>query len=131
MAANTIPIFPSTPSLTSAQVATGLVGRTVSGVTGLTLIFTAGSNGARVDTITITAAGTTTAGVIRLWYYIGSGNSLLWQEILVTAVTPSTTLAVWSYEFNPVNWVLPATTYLYGSTHNTETFNIHVRGGNY
>jgi len=131
MAANTIPIFPLTPRITATAISTAVTTRTLTGVGSAVLAYTAGSNGTRVDSITICATATTTVGVIRFWYYIGSGNALLWQEVLVTALTPSTTVAVFMYEFNPSNWILPTGSTLYVSPHNAEAFNIIVRGGDY
>ena len=131
MTANINAIYPKTPNVGVAVLGTGNTNRTVTGVTGLTLLMTAGANGTRVDSITLAATGTTTAGVIRLWYYTGSGNATLWEEDLVSAITPSASVAVFSKEVLPVNWSLPAGSFLYASTHNSEAFAITARGGDY
>ena len=56
-------------------------------------IFTAGTSGSRIDQIDITANGTTSLGVVRLWIYNGT-TYYLYQEVLVDAFTPSTTISV-------------------------------------
>lgn len=131
MAANINAIYPKTPNVGVAVIGTGVTGRTVSGVTGLTLLFTGGTNGSRVDSITIAATAATTVGVIRLWYYVGSGNATLWDEELVTAITPSTTVQAYLKELGPMNWNIPTGSFLYVSTHNSEAFNVIARGGDY
>lgn len=131
MPANVNAIFPVTPNWGVAVLSTGLTTRTVVGITGLTLLLAAGPYGTRVDSITMVATGTTTTGVIRLWKYLGSGNAALISETLVPAVVPSTSQAVWSAEQAPVNFALEAGESLYASTHNSEGFNIHARGGDY
>lgn len=131
MAANVQPIYPKINNWGSAVLATGVTTRTVAGVTGLTLLMTAGAAGTRMDSITMVATGTTTAGVIRLWVYTGSGNALLISETLVAAITPSTVLQSWFSEQLPPNWSLPIGSFLYASSHNSEGFNIHARGGDY
>lgn len=131
MAANINAIYPKTPNWGVAVIGTGLTGRTVVGVAGLTLLMTAGAAGTRLDSITMLATGTTTAGVIRLWEYTGSGNAVLISETLVSAITPSASVAVWSNEQLPPNYTLPAGCFLYASTHNSEAFAVHARGGDY
>ncbi len=131
MTANVQPIYPLTQNWGVAVIGTGLTGRTVSGVTGLTLLLTAGANGTRVDSLTMVATGTTTAGIIRIWKYTGSGNAVLISETLVLAVVPSASIAVWSSEQIPLNWNLKTGETLYASTHNSEAFAVHARGGDY
>lgn len=82
------------------------------------------SAGRRYDKITIAATGTTTAGVVRLFFYNGSAYRL-WKEILVQAVTPSTSVAVWNYTLYET-FVLPSGYKLAASTNNAETFNVSV-----
>ena len=49
---------------------------TTTGTTGLTSLFVAGANGSRVDRIRVKSTGTTTtAGMVRIWIYSGSGNA--------------------------------------------------------
>lgn len=97
----------------------------------LVTIFTGATNGSRVDDIYIVATGTTTAGVVRLFISDGS-NVRLWQEILVSAITPSTTVAVWSYTLLNQALLLESGWSLQAATNNAETFNVIVtRAGDF
>jgi len=83
------------------------------------------TNGDRIEDIEICATGATTAGVVRFYIYDAT-NTRLVKEILVTAVTPSTTQAVWSYKLVDLGWLLKLNWKLKASTHNAETFNVYV-----
>jgi hypothetical protein len=85
----------------------------------------------RVERILIRAAGTTTAGVIRFWYKSTSGGTWrLVHELLVTAITPSASIAVYLNEWAPTNGLnMPTLSMLGVSTHNAETFNALALGG--
>jgi hypothetical protein len=90
MPANTAPIFPLTPNsgvmnciLSTAMTNTKAMDGTETAGTALALAFTAGANGARVDSVTVrytatngsTATGTSAATVIRLFLNNGSANT--------------------------------------------------------
>jgi hypothetical protein len=121
--------YASTVRAAAAQVTTANTNRNGTGA--IVTVFTAGSSGSRIDDISIDAVATTTAGVVRLFINDGT-TSYLWQEILVTAVTPSTTVAVWSYTLLNQALVIPTGWSLRASTNNTETFNILVtRAGDF
>lgn len=132
MAVTATPVFAQAPVLSMGQVTTANTNR--DGTTGTYVnIFTAGSNGARVEYIRVVATGTTTAGVVRLFLSSDNGSTYrLWKEILVTAITPSTSVEVFSSEYMPSRpLVLPATNgIIRASTNNAETFNIFVHGAN-
>lgn len=105
MAANTAPIFTllgqqgsdsSTTIPTSITTATN----TYDGTNAATqLIFTAdGTNGSYVKKLHVTALGTNTAGVLRIFLNNGStngtaGNNALYQEVQLPATTASSTVA--------------------------------------
>lgn len=55
-------------------------------------VFTAGDDGALVDTIRVAATGNTTAGRVQLFYHNGS-TDLLIRDVLITAITASATVA--------------------------------------
>src|SRR5262245_715315 len=94
-------------------------------------ILTPGSNGAQVEAITVTAQGTTTVGVVRIFIHNGSAYRL-YKELLVTAITPSTSVEVFRTELIPTKpLILPSGYKLAASTHNAETFNVFAQGGNY
>lgn len=130
MSQNTDQIFPRTSALKQTQISTGNTNRDGTGTLG-TLV-TGGADGTRIDRIRMVAAGTTTAGVIRIFLDDGSNVRLI-HEQLVTAITPGTTQQVWSGEWSPAepivlpdaNWIVKV------STHNAETFNVFSFGGHY
>lgn len=126
MAANTSPIFPILISTDYVTIGTANTGRDGSGTLGT--VVTGDADGTRVMRIVICATGTTTAGVIRLFESDGSTNKLF-DEVLVSAVTPSTTVKVWQFEYKktdgfPILYLKDNTYSLKASTHNAEGFNI-------
>ena len=121
--------YASTVQNASAQVSTANTNRNGTGT--IATVFTGATNGSRIDDISIVATGTTTAGVVRLFISDGT-NVRLWQEILVSAITPSTTVQVWSYTLLNQALLLENGWSLQASTNNAETFNILVtRGGDF
>jgi hypothetical protein len=132
MAVTATPIFAQALGSETVSISTANTNRDGSGTIGTVL--TAGTNGTTVDSIQIMAAGTTTAGVVRLFKHNGS-TSFLWKEVLVPAITPSTTVAAFMRRIDcsrPENaCYLPTGWSLRASTHNAETFNIHAEGADF
>lgn len=124
----TTPNFAATPRLGAGVVSTADTSRT--SPTNVTTIFTAGSNGSRIDEIDINATGTTTSGVVRLFIYDGS-SYFLFQEILVTAITPSTTITAFGSTNTYNNLMLPSGHSLRATTNNSESFNVIAFGGDF
>lgn len=121
--------YASTVQSASAQVTTANTNRNGTGT--IVSVFSAGASGSRIDDIYIVATGTTTAGVVRLFISDGT-NIRLWQEIIVPAVTPSTTVAVYSTALLNQALLLKSGWSLQASTNNSETFNILVtRAGDF
>jgi len=122
--------YASTVKSAIAQISTANTNRNGTGTIGT--VFTAAAGGSRIDDITIAATGTTTAGVVRLFINDGT-TSYLWQEILVTAITPSTTVQVFSFTLlNQALLLQNASWSLRASTNNAETFNVIVtRAGDF
>lgn len=122
--------YAATPRTAIAQISTANTNRNGTGTIGT--VFTGGSSGSRIDDISIVATGTTTAGVVRLFINDGT-TSYLWQEILVTAITPSTTVQVFSFTLLNQALILASSSWsLRASTNNAETFNILVtRAGDF
>jgi len=121
--------YASTPVVAMAQISTANTGRDGSGT--IADVLTGSENGTRVDDITVVATGNTTAGVVRLYICDGT-NTRLWREILVTAVTVSTSVAVWSSTLSNLALILKPGWKLRASTHNAETFNVIVtRAGDF
>ena len=122
--------YAATPRTAVGQVTTANTNRNGTGT--IATIFTGGSSGSRIDDISIVATGTTTAGVVRLFLHDGTTSYLL-QEILVTAITPSTTVQVFSFQLLNQAIILASSSWsLRASTNNAETFNILVtRAGDF
>jgi hypothetical protein len=94
MAANVQPIFTLTPNAATANIAAANTARDGSGT--LVTLFTAGTNGSRIDFIVFTSsqatAGASSARVQRVFLTDTSGlNPRLISEIVLPAVTASTT----------------------------------------
>jgi hypothetical protein len=66
------------------------------------IMFASTGGGHLVKRITITALGSTSEGLVRLWVYDGSAH-YLWKEIPVTAVTPDDTTPAWTYTLDLAN----------------------------
>lgn len=123
------PAFAATPRAAVAQVSTANTNRDGTGT--IATVFTAGSSGSRIDDIEVTAIVTTTAGVVRIFIHDGS-NARLFREILVSAITPSTSVAVFSARITDLGLILPSGYSLRASTHNAEAFNVAVtRAGDF
>lgn len=124
----TSPNFAATVRLSAGALSTADTSRT--SPTNVVTIFTAGSNGSRIDEVDITATGTTTAGVVRLFIYTGTTYYLL-QEVLVTAITPSTTVATFTSTLTFNNLMLPSGHSLRATTNNSESFHVIAFGGDF
>jgi hypothetical protein len=126
MAAGTTPIFPATPysvsmSLIAAAACTTRAPTATAGLAAAAILafVPVSTNGLRVDRIQVKAAataitGATTAATVVIWQWDGT---TAWpvDEILITVVTPSTSVAsgVWTNTYT--NFVLPSTFALYAS----------------
>lgn len=121
--------YASTVQTAQAQISTANTNRNGTGT--IVSVFSAGSSGSRVDDIYIVATGTTTANVVRLFISDGS-NIRLWQEILVPAIVPSTTVAVYSTALLNQALILKSGWSLQAATNNAETYNVLVtRAGDF
>jgi hypothetical protein len=102
----------------------------------LATIFTAGSNGSRIERVVVVAQATTTAGMIRLFIHDGT-TAWLYEEIPVAAATPSGTVPAFSASIqaftNPdlMPLTLPTGYSLRATTNNAETFNVIAVGGDF
>lgn len=121
--------FAGTPRTAQGQVSAANTARDGTGT--VVSVFAAGASGSRIDDIALVAAGTTTAGVVRLFLYDGSIYRL-WKEVLVTAATPSATVAVWSATIIDTGLILASGWSLRATTHNAEAINVLVtRAGDF
>lgn len=119
----------------AAKLATADTSRTAP--TTLVTLKVADTYGSVVNQIDLLATATTTAGVIRLWLYDGTTYYLI-AEIIVDAVTPSVSLAVWSTTWTPpitgsvfgqqASLLIPPGWTLKATTNNSEGFNVVTSG---
>ncbi len=96
-------------------------------------LYTTPADGARIAYIRAVAVGTTTAGMIRVFFSTTSGGTkFLIGEISVSAVTPSASVPVWNGELLFTEPLLMKQNYtLHVSTHNAETFHVFAVGAEY
>lgn len=129
----TAPQFVSTPKTAAVAITTANTNRDGTGTIGT--VFTAGTNGSRIDKIIICAKSTTTAGNIRFYIHDGS-NYFLFKEVPVIAITPAATVpsfsAVLSQEIETtLPLIIPNGYSLRASTEKAEPFNIIAIGGDF
>lgn len=134
MAVTNDPIFAQTPLIGIATLTTptAITSRAnITGTTGLVALVATSTNGFRLDKITVKGKGTSLAGELFVWLYDGT-TSYIYDEIDLTAVTGSTTLASLLVTKTYTNVNLKATTQsLYVSVSVQQDLNIFAHGGNY
>jgi len=98
--------------------------------------------GSRIERVVIQATGTTTAGMIRLFVSSDAAantaaNTFLYEEVGVSAATPSTTVSAFSAVLQAVTYqtlfpiILGPGCTLRVATANAESFVVTVMGGDY
>jgi hypothetical protein len=142
MPANINPIFVLTPDIGTAVVTTANTTRDLSSTADAALLFTAGSNGSRVDTITFThaAASQTQASIAavgRVWITTSNAgaNPRLISEISLPAITPNATTIGQQQTITFANGLFLASgQFLWCAISATQTsgaYNVVARGGDY
>ena len=124
----TSPNFAATPRFGGVSISTADTSRTAP--TNVGTVFTAGSSGSRIDEVTITAAGTSTANVVRLFIHTGSTYYLL-QEVLISAVVPGASVDSFTTTLTFNSLVLPSGHSLRATTNNAETYHVTAYGGDF
>jgi len=126
------PAYAATPKVSVGTISVANTNRDGTGTIGT--VFTAGASGSRIDRAVISAVGTTTAGMVRLFLHDGA-TAKFYCEMAVTAITPSGTVKAFNGTFEAVSTptlfplVLPTGWSLRASTHNAESFNVTAIGG--
>jgi len=132
MPAGTTPIFPATPYAVSASLAAATACTTrgptaTASLAGANILafVPVSTNGLRIDLIQVKACSTsfvaaTVAQTVTIWMWDGTTAYPI-DELLVTAVTPSTSVASFTTSKSYTNLVLPSTFALYMSTSITTT----------
>lgn len=115
--------YAATPKTAVAQLSAANANRDGTGT--IVTVLTAGTNGTRVDDLTIEATATTTAGMVRLFLHDGT-NARLWREIPVTAITPSATVQAFTSSLSNIALVLQTGWSLRAATEKAEAFNVLV-----
>lgn len=98
----------------------------------LASLHTASGNGSVVTSVLFTAQVTTTAGMLRIYFYDGATARLI-AEVPVTAYVKSATQQGFTYSWAPGggSLTLPPGTILKASTHNAEAFTALTIGTDY
>ena len=122
------PNFASTVKAWGVSIATADTSRTAP--TSVGTLTTAGASGSRIDEINITAAGVSTANMVRVFLHNGSAYFLL-QEVQVTAATPSTTLPSYTTTLTFNSLVIPSGWSVRVTTNNAETYHVTAFGGDF
>jgi len=125
----TNPSFTSTPRIGSVNIATANTGRDGTGT--ITSVLTGVTAGTKVFEVTVSPTVTTTAGMVRLFISQDSGTTWrLFDEITISAATPSATVKVARNTTVYTNLILSGTTSVLGaSTHNAESINVFAFAG--
>lgn len=122
------PNYASTPVFRVAQVSTANANRDGTGA--LATVYTVPLAGCRIEELVVTATGTTTAGMVRIFIFDGT-NTRLFAEIPVTAITVGASAPAFTARLTFANLVLEAAHEIRASTHNAETFNVFAIGGTF
>lgn len=129
------PQFYASRGCVVGQISTANTNRDGTGTGPATAILSGGTNGSRVERIWVKATATTTAGMVRIYLWDGSGtDAKLLDEFAVTAITASASVETWedgkTYgDTAPIT--VPSGSSITASTHNAETFNVFVEYGSY
>lgn len=120
------------PRVSVGVISTANTARDGTGTGPATAIFTAPAAGSKIEEIVVKARGTTTAGMVRIYLWDGSGtDGHLYYEVPVTAITPSATVATFESRITFDNLVIPSGWAITASTHNAETFGVMVFGADF
>lgn len=147
MAANIDPIFPKSPvyktlSLTTVSACTTRAPTVTASLAGANIfeLLSTGTEMRRIDYIKVNAASTaiasaTTPMLIQIWVWDGTTASL-YEEIDVTALTPSSTSKSFNKKISFSDFMLPATYKIYisstvATTASTNAVTVTVGGGEY
>ena len=122
--------FASIPATAMVQISTANTARDGTGTLG-TLI-TAPTAGTRVDDIEISATGSTSSGVVRMFVYDGTNTRFIREWLVSGTITPSATVSPFNLQLKNQAIILKSGWSLKFSTHNSETYNIFAtRAGDY
>lgn len=98
------PAFAATVNVGSGLVP-GTADTSLTAPTNVTTIFTAGSNGSKIEEIICQGVGTTVAGIVNVFRHDGSTYHLI-DQFIINAITSSTTAAAFRLTKTYANLVL-------------------------
>lgn len=119
------PQFASTPKIGIGVISTS--NNNFDGTGTVVTVMSAGSSGTKVNEIAVQAAGTVTAGVVRIFINNGTTN-FLFDEFQITATMPSSSVTAYRSYKAYENLVLPTGYSIRASTSNSESFNVIALG---
>jgi hypothetical protein len=132
---SSVPAYASTPRNGFAQLSTA--NTNLDGTGTIENVIAGGSSGTRIESLSVKATATTTAGMIRIFIHDGS-NTRLFTEIQVSPAIPSATVKAFEANLNSAQnpdilpIILPSSSFiLKASTHNAETFVVRAQGGDF
>lgn len=127
---NSVPRFVvGSQSIAHAQISTANTARDGTGT--IVDVLTAGTQGTLIELIRVVATAATTAGNVKLFLHNGSAYRF-YDELAVTAITPSATVVPFEIELIPSKPLVVPTGWKFAAApHNAETFNVFVTGGDY
>jgi hypothetical protein len=139
----TAPAFASTVRSQAVAISAADTSRTAPALASTGVLFIAGASGSRVDEITITAAGTTTANVVRIFLFglpttavatavnTSATTMYLYQEVLISAITPSASVSAFTTTLTFNSLVLPSGASIRVTTNNAEAYHVTAFGGDF
>jgi hypothetical protein len=126
----TSPAFAATPNVGSTPLSSSADSSYTAPSHAVT-IFTPGASGGKVDEVRFVGTGTTVAGNINIFLYDGTTYHLI-DQILVPAITPSTSTPAWTFVKPYANLVVPASwTLVATSIQASQLVNVSALGGSF
>lgn len=123
------PQFATSPRNAAATLLVANAGRDGTGT--VVTLFTASTNGARIDEISVKATVTTTAGMVRFWLHDGT-NYFFWKELAVPAIVPSATVASFEATLGGLALILENGWSIRCAAEKAERFDVTIsRGGEF
>lgn len=104
----TNPAFAATPRIGTAVVSTAETNYTA--ITNFQTLLSGASTGTKVSEIVAKCAGTSAAGVVRLYTFDSSTNILV-DEVTIAAASSGNTVASTRVSTTYTNWILPNTSH--------------------
>lgn len=99
------PVYAATPRCSAVTISTAASNNRTG--TSSSTVFTAGSNGSRIEEVRMKAQGTTTAGTVRLYIHNGTSFFII-SETAYPSVSVSSSTASAEYTVSFSNLVLPS-----------------------